>query len=73
MSTLTAPWWIWRSVQTRLIKWTLLLLSGRKYVVELTTKIDTDQTELHRAVEEHEHDKNRERRLDENGTPLSVH
>ena len=41
MSTLTAPWWIWRSVQTRLIKWTLLLLGGRKYVVELTTKIET--------------------------------
>ena len=41
MATLTAPWWIWRSVQTRLIKWTLLLLNGQKYVVELTTKIDT--------------------------------
>jgi len=41
MSTLTAPWWIWRSVQTRLIKWTLLLLNGQKYAVELTTKIDT--------------------------------
>lgn len=41
MTTLTAPWWIWRSVQTRLIKWTLLLLGGRKYAVELTTKIET--------------------------------
>jgi hypothetical protein len=41
MSTLTAPWWIWRSVQTRLIKWTLLLLGGRKYTVELTTAIET--------------------------------
>jgi hypothetical protein len=41
VSTLTAPWWIWRSVQTRLIKWTLLLLDGRKYTVELTTTIDT--------------------------------
>ena len=41
MSTLTAPWWIWRSVQTRLIKWTLLLLGGRKYTVELTSKIET--------------------------------
>ena len=42
MTTLmTAPWWIWRSVQTRLTKWTLLLLGGRKYAVELTTKIET--------------------------------
>ena len=41
MNTLTAPWWIWRSVQTRLIKWTLLLLGGRKYTVELTTEIET--------------------------------
>ncbi len=41
METLTAPWWIWRSVQTRLTKWTLLLLGGRKYTVELTTKIET--------------------------------
>ena len=41
MATSDRPWWIWRSVQTRLIKWTLLLLNGRKYVVELTTKIDT--------------------------------
>ena len=41
MKTLTAPWWIWRSVQTRLIKWTLLLLGGRKYAVELTTEIET--------------------------------
>src|SRR5512144_457023 len=41
MTTLTAPWWIWRSVQRRLIKWTLLLLGGRKYSVELTTKIET--------------------------------
>ena len=41
MTTLTAPWWIWRSVQTRLIKWTLLLLGGRKYTVELTTEIET--------------------------------
>jgi hypothetical protein len=41
MNLLTAPWWIWRSVQTRLIKWTLLLLGGRKYAVELTTEIDT--------------------------------
>ncbi len=40
-TTLTAPWWIWRSVQTRLIKWTLLLLGGRKYTVELTTTIET--------------------------------
>ena len=28
-------------MQTRLIKWTLLLLGGRKYAVELTTKIET--------------------------------
>jgi len=41
MTTLTAPWWIWRSVQKRLIKWTLLLLGGKKYAVELTTKIET--------------------------------
>ncbi len=41
MTTLTAPWWIWRRVQTRLIKWTLLLLGGRKYAVELTTAIET--------------------------------
>lgn len=41
MSAIKAPWWIWRSVQTRLIKWTLLLLGGRKYAVELTTDIDT--------------------------------
>ncbi len=41
MSITTAPWWIWRSVQTRLTKWTLLLLGGRKYAVELTTKIET--------------------------------
>ena len=40
-TTLTAPWWIWRSVQQRLIKWTLLLLGGRKYTVDLTTRIDT--------------------------------
>ena len=41
MTTLNAPWWIWRSVQTRLIKWTLLLLGGRKYTVELTTRTET--------------------------------
>ena len=40
-TTITAPWWIWRRVQTRLIKWTLLLLGGRKYAVELTTTIET--------------------------------
>ncbi len=40
-TTLTAPWWIWRSVQKRLIKWTLLLLGGRKYTVDLTTEIET--------------------------------
>jgi hypothetical protein len=43
MATLTAPWWIWRSVQTRLIKWTLLLLGGRKYTVELTSDVETGE------------------------------
>jgi hypothetical protein len=43
MTTLSAPWWIWRSVQTRLIKWTLLLLGGRKYSVELTTDVETGE------------------------------
>ena len=28
-------------MQKRLIKWTLLLLGGRKYAVELTTRIET--------------------------------
>lgn len=35
------PWWYWRSVQNRLTKWAHLLLGGRKYTVELTTKIAT--------------------------------
>ena len=43
MATLTAPWWIWRSVQIRLIKWTLLLLGGRKYTVELTSEVETGE------------------------------
>src|SRR5512143_283759 len=43
MAILTAPWWIWRSVQTRLIKWTLLLLGGRKYTVELTSDVETGE------------------------------
>jgi len=28
-------WWIWRKVQTRLVKWTLALLQGRRYTVRL--------------------------------------
>lgn len=28
-------WWIWRKVQTRLTKWTLALLQGRRYTVRL--------------------------------------
>ncbi len=29
------PWWIWRPVQERLVKWTLALLQGRRYRVRL--------------------------------------
>lgn len=28
-------WWIWRKVQTRLTKWTLALLHGRRYTIRL--------------------------------------
>jgi hypothetical protein len=40
-TTTNAPWWIWRGVQTRLIKWTHLILGGRKYTVELDPETET--------------------------------
>ena len=35
MADSRTTWWIWRKVQTRLVKWTLALLQGRRYTVRL--------------------------------------
>ena len=45
------PWWIWRPVQERLVKWTLALLQGRRYRVRLrvggTGKHNPKTREIH--------------------------
>jgi hypothetical protein len=48
---MSAPWWIWRPVQTRLSKWTLALLQGKRYRIDLspngTGYHDSDSKVIH--------------------------
>jgi hypothetical protein len=42
-------WWLWQPVQTRLTKWTLALLQGRRYTIRLETT-GTGYHDAHRRI-----------------------